>query len=38
MDMYILIKVKGLSHTYFLINQLNYSDLFDLIYNQVVQL
>jgi hypothetical protein len=38
MDMYILIKAKGLSHTYVLINQLNYSDLFDLIYNQLVQL
>jgi hypothetical protein len=29
MDMYILNKVKGLNHTYFLTNQFDYSDLFE---------
>jgi hypothetical protein len=28
MDMYILIKAKGLKHTYFLTNQFDYNDLF----------
>jgi hypothetical protein len=29
MDMYILIKAKGLNHTHFLISQFDYNDLFD---------